>query len=68
MTRLIQLISSENEEELMLLEVDNDVTDEIISKIYTAFEESNYEDFEEYIEFIFMEHKIERVYTEILYI
>ena len=63
--RIVQIISDGFEG---LYQVDNTFTDKQIKSLHKEFEESDYDDFEEYVNEIYSDKKFERIFVDEVYV
>ena len=63
--RILQIISDGFEG---LYQVDNTFTDKQIKSLYKEFEESDYSDFEEYVNETYSNKKFERMFVDEIYV
>ena len=63
--RILQIISDGFEG---LYQVDNTFTEKQIKSLYKEFEESDYSDFEEYVNETYSDKKFERVFVDEIYV
>ena len=63
--RTVQIIADDFEG---LYQVDNTFTDKHINSLHKEFEESDYDDFEEYVNEIYSDKKFERIFVDELYV
>ena len=63
--RTVQIIADDFEG---LYQVDNTFTDKQIKSLYKEFEESDYSDFEEYVNEIYSDKKFERIFVDEVYV
>ena len=63
--RILQIISDGFEG---LYQVDNTFTEKQIKSLYKEFEESDYDDFEEYVNEIYSDKKFERIFVDEIYV
>lgn len=63
--RTVQIISDGFEG---LYQVDNTFTDKQIKSLHKEFEESDYDDFEEYVNEIYSDKKFERIFVDEIYV
>ena len=63
--RILQIISDGFEG---LYQVDNTFTDKQIKSLHKEFEESDYSDFEEYVNEIYSDKKFERIFVDEVYV
>ena len=63
--RILQIIADDFEG---LYQVDNTITDKQIKSLHKEFEESDYSDFEEYVNEIYSDKKFERIFVDEVYV
>lgn len=63
--RTVQIIADDFE---ALFLIDDNLTDEEVKTFYKEFEESDYDDFEEYVNEIYSDKKFERIFVDELYV